>query len=86
MGKLHETELFKDPTRLNLFGGVKVFIQNEEYLDRFAWKPIYDAEFIILSVISLLNAPNVDSPANMEAAFQFRDRFDLYSKTVKKFT
>jgi len=32
------------------------------------WLPIHSAESIILSVISMLNDPNISSPANIDAA------------------
>jgi ubiquitin-conjugating enzyme E2 G1 len=31
------------------------------------WRPVLGIEAVILSVISMLNDPNIDSPANMEA-------------------
>ena len=37
------------------------------------WRPILGVESIILSVISMLNDPNTDSPANLDASLQFRD-------------
>ena len=32
------------------------------------WRPILGVESIILSVISMLNDPNTDSPANLDAS------------------
>ena len=37
------------------------------------WNPQVGVEAIFLSVISILNDPKIDSPANMDAAIQFRD-------------
>jgi ubiquitin-conjugating enzyme E2 G1 len=37
------------------------------------WRPIHGVESILISVISMLNDPNVDSPANLDAAVEFRD-------------
>ena len=43
-------------------------------------------ESIILSVISMLNDPNISSPANIDAAVEYRDNFESYKKKVKKCT
>jgi len=32
------------------------------------WRPILGVEAIIVSVISMLNSPNIESPANLEAS------------------
>jgi ubiquitin-conjugating enzyme E2 G1 len=32
------------------------------------WRPILGVESVLISVISMLNDPNRDSPANMEAS------------------
>ena len=32
------------------------------------WRPILGVEAILLSVISMLNSPNIESPANLEAS------------------
>eukprot|EP01100_Stratorugosa_tubuloviscum_P011933 TRINITY_DN5441_c1_g1_i3.p1 TRINITY_DN5441_c1_g1~~TRINITY_DN5441_c1_g1_i3.p1 ORF type:complete len:168 (-),score=63.77 TRINITY_DN5441_c1_g1_i3:272-775(-) len=37
------------------------------------WLPIHTVETIIISVISMLSDPNPDSPANIDAAKQWRD-------------
>ena len=37
------------------------------------WRPILGIESIILSVISMLNDPNIDSAANIDASVQWRD-------------
>jgi ubiquitin-conjugating enzyme E2 G1 len=49
------------------------------------WKPVLSVESILLSVISMLSAPNIESPANIDAASQFRDNPKDYKKTVKKY-
>jgi len=38
------------------------------------WLPIHTVETILLSVISILSDPNPDSPANVDAAKEFRER------------
>jgi ubiquitin-conjugating enzyme E2 G1 len=48
------------------------------------WRPILGVESIILSVISMLNDPNIDSPANIDASIEFRDNFEAYKKKVRK--
>jgi len=47
------------------------------------WRPILGAESILISVISMLNDPNIDSPANIDASVMFRDDIELYQKTVR---
>lgn len=42
------------------------------------WSPSYDVLGILLSVLSLLNDPNISSPANLEAA-------ELYQKDIKEY-
>lgn len=34
----------------------------------------------------MLNDPNIDSPANLDAALEMRDNFDAYKKKVRKLT
>ena len=36
-----------------------------------------------MSVISMLNDPNIDSPANLDASVQFRDDRNAYNKQVR---
>jgi ubiquitin-conjugating enzyme E2 G1 len=36
------------------------------------WSPVQTPSTILLSVISMLSSPNDESPANVEAAIQFR--------------
>lgn len=47
------------------------------------WLPVHTVETILLSVISMLSDPNDQSPANIEAAKQWRDHRDLFKKKVK---
>lgn len=46
------------------------------------WLPIHTVESILVSVISMLANPNTDSPANIEAAKQYRDDYAGYKKQV----
>ena len=47
------------------------------------WRPILGVESILMSVISMLNDPNIDSPANLDASVQFRDDKAAYAKKVR---
>lgn len=46
------------------------------------WLPVHSVRSIIISVISLLSEPNPDSPANVDAAKMFRERYEDYKKKV----
>lgn len=48
------------------------------------WLPVRTPESIIISVVSLLDSPNCESPANLEAAQNYRDNLADYNKRVKK--
>lgn len=48
------------------------------------WSPTYDVAAILTSVQSLLNDPNVNSPANAEAANLHRDDKKAYIRRVKE--
>ena len=43
-------------------------------------------EAILLSVISMLNDPNIDSPANIDASVEFRDNLVEYKRKVRRLT
>eukprot|EP00347_Sterkiella_histriomuscorum_P010761 403375019 len=58
---------------------------NQESADE-RWRPILGVESIVLSVISMLNDPNISSPANIDAAVEYRDNYDSYKKKVRKLT
>ena len=47
------------------------------------WRPILGAESILLSVISMLNDPNIESPANLDASNEYRDDRLTYNKKVR---
>lgn len=48
------------------------------------WSPTYDVSSILTSVQSLLNDPNISSPANVEAANLYKDHQSLYVKRVRE--
>ncbi|KNZ59125.1 ubiquitin-conjugating enzyme E2 G2 [Puccinia sorghi] len=49
------------------------------------WSPVQSVEKILLSVISMLAEPNVESGANIECCKLYRDDRKLYEKTVQQF-
>ena len=51
--------------------GKDVYNPDEKESER--WLPIHTAESIIICVLAMLNDPNIDSPANIDAAKMFRD-------------
>ncbi|GJU95212.1 ubiquitin-conjugating enzyme E2 7 [Tanacetum coccineum] len=46
------------------------------------WTPVHTVESIVLSIISMLSSPNDESPANVEAAKEWRERRDDFRKKV----
>jgi ubiquitin-conjugating enzyme E2 G1 len=48
------------------------------------WRPILGVEQILISVVSMLNDPNPDSPANIDAGIQYRNDKKSYELKVKK--
>ncbi|KAJ3343667.1 Ubiquitin-conjugating enzyme E2 R2 [Entophlyctis luteolus] len=48
------------------------------------WNPTQTVESILLSIVSLLNDPNVSSPANVDAGVLFRNNRKLYDQKVKE--
>ncbi|KAH7550066.1 hypothetical protein JRO89_XS13G0129600 [Xanthoceras sorbifolium] len=48
------------------------------------WMPVHTVESIVLSIISMLSTPNDESPANVEAAKEWRDRRDDFKKKVSR--
>ncbi|MCL7030020.1 hypothetical protein MKW94_014503 [Papaver nudicaule] len=48
------------------------------------WLPIHTVESISLSIISMLSSPNDESPANVDAAVEWRDKKDEFIKKVKR--
>jgi len=50
------------------------------------WLPVHTVETILVSVISLLSSdtPNLDSPANVDAAKEVRENITAYRKKVRR--
>ena len=46
------------------------------------WSPVQTVETIMLSIISMLSSPNDESPANIDAAKQFREDHAGFRKRV----
>uniref|UniRef100_A0A2P2L236 Ubiquitin-conjugating enzyme E2 14 n=1 Tax=Rhizophora mucronata TaxID=61149 RepID=A0A2P2L236_RHIMU len=45
---------------------------------------LWQVESIVLSIISMLSSPNDESPANVEAAKDWRERRDEFKKKVSR--
>nr|AFO84292.1 ubiquitin conjugative enzyme [Ditylum brightwellii] len=48
------------------------------------WRPILGVEAILMSVISMLSDPNDESPANLDAAVQWRNDRQGFKKKVRQ--
>ncbi|CAO1944480.1 unnamed protein product, partial [Urochloa humidicola] len=48
------------------------------------WTPVHTVESIVLSIISMLSSPNDESPANIEAAKEWREKREDFKKKVKR--
>ncbi|KAJ3319940.1 hypothetical protein HDU76_000422 [Blyttiomyces sp. JEL0837] len=48
------------------------------------WNPTQSVESILLSIVSLLNDPNVSSPANVDAGVLYRNKRDDYNKIIQQ--
>jgi ubiquitin-conjugating enzyme E2 G1 len=48
------------------------------------WRPILGIEQVLVSVMSMLADPNVDSPANVDAAKQLRESPKDFRKRVRR--
>ena len=57
---------------------------NEQEKAEERWRPSLGVEHILISVISMLNDPNCDSPANIDAAVMLRNNKKEYEKKVRQ--
>ena len=57
---------------------------NEQEREDEKWRPILGVDAVILSVMSMLQSPNIDSPANIEASVMYRDNRANYECIVKR--
>lgn len=48
------------------------------------WRPILTPEDVLISIVSMLSEPNINSPANVDAGKMFRDKPDEYKRQVRK--
>ncbi|KAK9693705.1 Ubiquitin-conjugating enzyme E2 15 [Basidiobolus ranarum] len=48
------------------------------------WLPVHTVETILISVISMLSSPNDESPANIEAAKEWRNDYPTFKKKVQR--
>lgn len=48
------------------------------------WLPVHTVETILVSVISMLSDPNDESPANLDAAKEWRLNRDVFKKKVQR--
>ena len=48
------------------------------------WRPVHNINSIILSILSLLSSPNDESPANIDAAIDWRNNIKLFQKKVNE--
>uniref|UniRef100_A0A2C9VZ45 UBC core domain-containing protein n=2 Tax=Manihot esculenta TaxID=3983 RepID=A0A2C9VZ45_MANES len=46
------------------------------------WMPVHTVESIVLSIISMLSSPNDESPANVEAAKEWRENREEFKRKV----
>lgn len=48
------------------------------------WSPVHTVESIVLSIISMLSSPNDESPANIDAAKEWREDRAAFKKRVAR--
>mmetsp|Transcript_19728 Transcript_19728/g.58508 ORF Transcript_19728/g.58508 Transcript_19728/m.58508 type:complete len:171 (-) Transcript_19728:59-571(-) len=48
------------------------------------WSPVQSVETIMISIISMLSSPNDESPANVDAAKEWREDKDGFKKKVSR--
>jgi len=59
---------------------------NEQETADERWRPILGVHNILMSVISMLVEPNLNSPANIDAAVNLKNAPDEYKKRVRELT
>lgn len=72
-------------------GTVCISILHEPGEDRFGyerpderWLPVHTVSTIMLSVMSMIAAPNTESPANLEAAKELREQPETFKKKIQR--
>eukprot|EP00798_Chlamydomonas_sp_ICE-L_P021850 gene21851-28880_t len=48
------------------------------------WSPVHTVETIMISIISMLSSPNDESPANVDAAKEWREDKDGFKKKISR--
>ena len=48
------------------------------------WSPVQTIQSVLLSIVSLISSPNSDSPANVDAAKDWRSNKEAFKKKVHK--
>jgi ubiquitin-conjugating enzyme E2 G1 len=61
-----------------------VDIYNYENINE-RWNPSHSVNSIIMSIISILNNPNFESPANVDASKLWQEDFNKYKKVIYNF-
>jgi ubiquitin-conjugating enzyme E2 G1 len=46
------------------------------------WNPSHSVNTILMSILSMLSAPNFESPANVDASKLWKENFDEYKKII----
>jgi ubiquitin-conjugating enzyme E2 G1 len=69
---------------ISILHEAKEDVLNAQELITEKWRPILGVEAILVSVVSMLSDPNPDSPANIDAAIEFRNDFESYKKKIRK--
>jgi len=49
------------------------------------WNPSHSVNSIIMSILSMLNDPNFESPANVDASKLWKENFNEYKKKIYEF-
>ncbi|CEO97145.1 E2 ubiquitin-conjugating enzyme [Plasmodiophora brassicae] len=57
---------------------------NEQELMEEKWRPILGVESILVSVVSMLSDPNLESPANIDASVNLQRDPEGYRKRIRK--
>ena len=59
---------------------------NEQETADERWRPILSVEAVLISICSMLmqKEPNLDSPANIDAAVMFKENRKQYKREVRK--
>ncbi|AFZ81741.1 ubiquitin-conjugating enzyme E2, putative [Theileria equi strain WA] len=57
---------------------------NEQEKPEERWRPIFGVESILISVISMLGEPNLESPANVDAGIHLKSNPADYRKKVQR--